>query len=205
MIRHGRTNWNDAHRFQGRTDIPLNEAGLRQAERLAERLASWSLDGVWSSPLLRARQTAAAVAERHGLEPQVLDDLVEVNFGPWEGMHLRTLRETENERLRLWMRDPFFHGPEGSETWEKIRERIERAVATLLQSGKERIVVVSHGGIMRALFAVLLGLDPHSVWNIKTSNCAISGIEIHEYQTSLAFANDDLHLKVPEGVALPVW
>ena len=103
LVRHGRTGWNDAHRFQGRTDIPLNEAGLAQAERLAERLAPWPLDAVWSSPLLRTRQTAAAVASRHGMEPRVLDELVEVNFGPWEGMHLKTLREQEHDQLRAWM------------------------------------------------------------------------------------------------------
>lgn len=205
LVRHGRTSWNDAHRFQGRTDIPLNEAGIAQAERLAERLAPWPLDAVWSSPLLRTRQTAAAVASRHGMEPRVLDELVEVNFGPWEGMHLKTLREQEHDQLRAWMKDPFFHGPEGSETWEAIRARVQRAMEIILKDAGERVVVVSHGGIMRALFVVLLDLDPHSVWNIKTSNCAISGIEVREYQTSLTFSNDDLHLRIAEGVSMPVW
>lgn len=206
LIRHGRTEWNAAHRFQGRTDIPLSDTGRVQAEKLANRLASWPIDVVYSSPLLRARQTAEAIAERHGKETVILDDLVEVNFGPWEGMYLKTLREKDHERLHAWFKDPFFHAPEGAENWEEIRVRIERAVASILQKRDEHIVVVSHGGIMRALFVVLLNLDPHSAWNIKTSNCAISGIEVREHQTSMAFSNDDLHLReIPEGTPLPVW
>lgn len=206
LVRHGRTDWNDAHRFQGRSDIPLNATGLEQAEKLAERLASWPFDAVYTSPLARARQTAAALGARQGKSPVVLEDLVEVNFGAWEGAYLRHLREKNQEHLWRWLKDPFFHMPEGAETWDEIRVRAERAVKTVFDSEHEHVVLVSHGGVMRALFAVLLGLDPHSVWKIKTSNCAFSGVEVRELETSLAFSNDDLHLKaLPEGTGLPVW
>ena len=206
LVRHGRTDWNAAHRFQGRSDIPLNETGLTQAEKLADRLASWPVDVVYTSPLTRASQTAAVLAERHRKVPIVLEDLVEINFGSWEGMHLKHLLEKERDSFRAWVKDPFFQPPKGAETWNDIRTRIESAVQSILKDGHEHIVVISHGGIMRALFVVLLQLDPHTVWNIKTSNCALCGIEVREHGNSMVFSNDDLHLRdIAEGVSLPVW
>ena len=206
LIRHGRTDWNDAHRFQGHSDIPLNDSGMAQAEKLGKRLAGWPFDVVYTSPLLRARQTAEAVAVRHGKTPVVLEGLVEINFGCWEGLHLKSIREKDQEVLQAWLKDPFSCMPQGAETWQDIRSRVEGAVEEIFRTRHERIVIVSHGGIMRALYAVMLNLDPHSVWNLKTSNCAISGIEVREHQTSLAFSNDELHLKdIPENVILPVW
>ena len=206
LVRHGRTDWNASHRFQGCSNIPLNETGLMQAEKLAARLAGWPVEAVYSSPLDRALETARAVSRHHSLDPIVLDDLVEVCFGDWEGKHLKTLHDQENGLLKAWMKDPFFNLPAGAESWETVRTRTERAVKRILEDERDNIVVVSHGGVMRALFAVLLDLDPHTVWNIKTSNCAISGVEVRERQISLAFANDDLHLRNPsEALPLPVW
>ena len=205
-MRHGRTDWNDSHRFQGRTDIPLNATGLAQAEKAAARLKAWSIDVIYTSPMTRARETAAAIGAVHGKSPVVLEDLAEVNFGAWEGLFFEDIREKDGERLQEWLRNPFFCMPENAETWDSIRVRAERAKETILCSSGERVVVVSHGGVIRALFAVLLGFDPRTVWNIKTSNCGLSGIEVRKDQTSLAFSNDVLHLdKNLEGIPLPVW
>ncbi|MDR1732742.1 MAG: histidine phosphatase family protein [Synergistaceae bacterium] len=206
LARHGQTEWNEIRRFQGRTDIPLNEEGRIQARKLAERLASWPVDVVYTSPLERALRTAEAVAARHGKTPVVLDGFTEMNFGSWEGESILTLKRQNPQPLKEWFADPFFRLPEGAETWEELRLRVEGALQTILSSPEEHAVIVSHGGIIRALFVVLLKMDPHSVWNISASNCAISGIEIREFQNQLIFSNDDLHLRdVPEGVALPVW
>jgi broad specificity phosphatase PhoE len=206
LMRHGRTDWNDAHRFQGRTDVPLNEKGLAQAEKTADRLAKWPVDVVYTSPMIRARQTAQAIAARHGQEPIVIEDLVEVDFGPWENQGFESIRDQYPDLMRKWTADPFFHGPEGAETWESIRARAERAVEIVLREKGERVVVVSHGGTMRALFSVLLGVDPHVVWNLKASNCALNGVEVRKDQTLLAFSNDELHLKEElAGITLPLW
>ena len=207
LVRHGQTEWNQQYRFQGRTDVPLNDEGREQAERLAGRLASWPVEIVYSSPLERAVTTARAVAKPHGLVPVVLEELVEVRFGAWEGRSI--LREMAGERdaFRAWKRDPFFNMPPGAEDWESIRGRTAKAVEAILGGSQERIVVVSHGGVVRALFAVLLGLDPHSVWRVRVSNCSMSGVEVEEDGSALVFANDDLHLKEnAKGTPLPfLW
>jgi broad specificity phosphatase PhoE len=206
LMRHGRTDWNDAHRFQGRTDVPLNAKGLAQAEKTAIRLAGWAVDAIYTSPMIRARQTAQAIATLQGVEPIVLDGLVEVDFGPWENQGFKSIEAQYPDLMKAWVRDPFFHQPEGAETWESVRARAEKTVDFILRGQGERIVVVCHGGIIRALFSILLGLDPHVVWNLKSSNCALNGIEVRENQTFLAFSNDELHLKEElSGVALPMW
>ena len=206
LVRHGLTDWNYNHRFQGRTDIPLNEAGLAQAEKVARRIESWPVDAVYSSPLSRARQTADVIAGRLRKNPIVLDDLMEVHFGSWEGLYFKENLEKKDDSLMKWLADPFFYPPPGAEEWDSIRQRAERAVNSVLDSGHKHVVVVSHGGVIRALLVVLLGLDPHTVWKIRSSNCSLTGIEIREHETLLAFANDDLHLKeIHEGNFLPLW
>ena len=105
-----------------------------------------------------------------------------------------------------WRADPFFNPPAEAESWEKLYSRLSRAVKIFLDGSYNRIVVVSHGGIMRALYAVLVGLNPHKVWNMEVSNCAISGIEIKFGRACLVFANDDLHVRAGKcGEKLPVW
>jgi alpha-ribazole phosphatase/probable phosphoglycerate mutase len=208
VVRHGRTEWNDAHRFQGKSDIPLNETGLLQAEKTAKRLSSWPIDAVYTSPLTRAHRTASIIAAPHRKEPVVLEDLAELHFGEWEGLRIEGIREEKEELLSAWYKDPFFHMPEGAETWDAFLARVERAVRVVLGSPHRNIAVVSHGGVVRALYVALLGLDPHTVWKLRMSNCALSGIEVRENETFLAFSNDELHLKeidMPENVNLPVW
>ena len=89
VLRHGRTAWNATGRFQGQADIELDERGLAQAERAAEVLAELAPVAIHSSDLSRARQTAAPLAARCGLEVQTDQRLREINVGTWEGLHLR--------------------------------------------------------------------------------------------------------------------
>ena len=206
LVRHGLTEWNDVHKFQGSTDIPLSEAGLAQAEKTARRIEGWPVDVVYTSPLIRARQTAEVIAVRHHRDPIVMDDLTEVNFGSWEGSSFRKRLEDNDDSLLKWIADPFFNTPPGAEPWDSIRRRTEQAVNTALDSGHKHVVIVTHGGIMRALLVAFLGLDPHTVWKIKSSNCSLTGIEMRKHETLMAFSNDILHLKeVQQGDYLPLW
>ena len=195
LVRHGQTEWNEARRFQGKTDISLSDVGRRQAQALAERLSSWRAEAVYSSPLSRALDTARAVAERHGLVPAVLEEL-----------SIPGLKEERREDFARWREDPFFNPPPGAEGWEDIRLRLERAVGKILAGSETRIVVVSHGGVMRALYAVLVGFDPHRVWNMDVTNCAMTGVELRNGRACIRFANDDLHVRGGRaGRTLPVW
>ena len=206
FARHGQTEWNKEYRFQGRTNIKLTDTGKQQAESLAARLSSWPVEIIYTSPLDRALFTAKAIAKYHNIEPVILHELQEINFAGWEGQSITALEKDHHDIFARWRSDPFFNPPAGAETWEKIYTRLSRAVKIFLDGNYKRICVVSHGGIMRALYAVFTGLNPHKVWNMDVSNCAISGVEMRHGRPCLVFANDDLHIRAGTlGEKLPVW
>ena len=206
LARHGQTEWNVQMRFQGRTNVQLTEEGKAQAHSLAARMSSWPLEAIYTSPLDRALYTAEAVAKPHSLTPIVLPELQEINFADWEGESIPELERVQHENFARWRADPFFNPPPGAETWEKLYSRLSRAVKLFLNESYRRIAVISHGGIMRALYAVLVGLNPHKVWNMDVSNCAMSGVEMRFGRACLVFANDDLHVRAGKyGENLPVW
>jgi broad specificity phosphatase PhoE len=143
LVRHGETDWNLEGRVQGHTDRPLNETGRRQALALAERLVLEKLDAVYSSDLARARDTAALIAARHGLDVIEATDLREKDFGSWEGL-------TATEILARFPDADRGEWGDG----ENSAEVAARVVAALMQIAAAhlggRVVVVSHGGPMRA-------------------------------------------------------
>lgn len=152
MIRHGRTDWNEARRIQGRTDIELNARGrAEQSERQVPALFADAL--VWTSPLARARETAALL----GLTPKASDNrLMEMDFGEWEGRtHAELLAEDPDgmsslEAQGLDMRPP------GGETPLEVMTRLLDFLSGL---DGPRHIVVSHKGVMRAAFAAALDWD----------------------------------------------
>jgi broad specificity phosphatase PhoE len=146
LVRHGETDWNLERRVQGHTDRLLNETGRAQALALAESLVTEKLDGVYSSDLARARDTAALIAVRHGLDVIETTELREKDFGSWEGL-------TETDILA---RFPDANRGEWGDG-ESSAEVAGRVVAALTQIAAAhlggRVVVVSHGGPMRAVLA----------------------------------------------------
>lgn len=206
FARHGQTEWNKESRFQGRTNTQLTEEGKRQAHLLASRLSSWPPEVIYTSPLDRALYTAQAIGDRCNVTPVILSELSEINFGGWEGQSISSLETEHHDIFARWRADPFFNPPAGAETWEKIYSRLSRAVKIFLDGTFKHIVVVSHGGVMRALYAVFVGLNPHKTWNMDVSNCAMSGVEMRYGRPCLVFANDDMHIRAGEGhEKLPVW
>ncbi len=206
LVRHGRTDWNNEGRFQGLTDIPLNDEGRRQSEALARRLQSWPPGIILTSPLARAYETAEIIASQFGMKPSVLDELREIDFGEWEGEKLDDVHGMYCREYIMWMTDPFFNPPPYGECWYDIEARLNIAMSIITSCPYERVAVVTHGGVIRALFAVMLGYSPHRSWYIDVPNCSLSGIEASGGNIYLSFANDCFHISAgAEGEALPVW
>ncbi len=149
LARHGETDWNRELRFQGHRDPPLNETGRRQARELAERLAGEELVWVYSSSLRRALETAELVARPLGLPLSSEDGLREVDTGSWSGLTRAEIEERYPEAFRRWLD----YGP-GWEDGESYEEMAGRVAATLdllaARHPGERILVVTHGGPVRA-------------------------------------------------------
>jgi alpha-ribazole phosphatase/probable phosphoglycerate mutase len=211
MARHGQTEWNSVTRYQGKTDVPLNEIGRLQAARLAARLSSWEPERLFTTPLCRARETAEIVRRRLRMDEKpglsILDDLAEIDFGDWEG---HTIPEIEGKYAMLygrWREDPSQVTPPNGESLPQILERVGRALETILEGDAERILVVGHGGIMRACLVRLLGVPYSLAWRMRMDNCGIVGIDFWKGRSMLAFTNDFLHLLVKgeeEAEALPL-
>lgn len=206
LARHGQTEWNKQLRFQGIADIPLDDEGIRQAKLLAQRIASWPPDVIYTSPLKRAYSTAKEISRQFNIEPVIVPELTEVNFGIWEGASIPQLEHDEPEAFTHWKADPFFNVPEGGESWPEICERLTCAMNTIFSDGCENVIVVAHGGVIRALIAIILGIDPHKAWNVEVSNCAMTGFEFVDGIARLYFANDDMHIRAGKIRAdMPIW
>jgi broad specificity phosphatase PhoE len=166
IARHGQSDWNQEKRWQGHADRPLTERGREQAQVLADRLAHIELDAVYSSDLHRARDTAAVVAESQGLDLRQLPDLREVDVGSWSGLTRAEAEERFPEGFARW-RDGY-PGWKDGETYEAMTDRVLRAVDEIAaEHDGGRVLVVSHGGPIRAMHAAALGLDVHAYRRLR--------------------------------------
>jgi probable phosphoglycerate mutase len=157
LTRHGETDWNAERRWQGHSDPPLNERGREQARELAAALDG--VDVIYSSDLARARETADILGERLGLRVRLDPRLRERNFGSWEGRTWEELEVDEAEDLGRWMAGDS-HGPDDAEPYEEFSARIESFLdEVVLRHPAERVLVVGHGGSIRAIHALAEGLD----------------------------------------------
>lgn len=147
LVRHGETDWNRRRRIQGRTDIPLNDVGREQARATGRRLASRSWNGVFTSPLSRARQTAEIIAAELGLpEPISVDALVERDYGEAEGLDFVEVERRWPDRRTV----------PGQESREDVAERVLPALTDLATAHPDQLlVVVSHGGAIRAVLTAV--------------------------------------------------
>ncbi len=158
LARHGETDWNRENRFQGHADPPLNETGRAQAAELAAALVNEPLAAVYSSPLRRAFETAQIVAAPHGLEPVSVDALREVDVGSWQGLTRAEIEERFPEQFARWL--DYEQGWEDGESYDEMGQRVLAALLELAATHEgERILAVSHGGPVRAAYAVADGIE----------------------------------------------
>jgi broad specificity phosphatase PhoE len=166
LARHGESDWNRSKRWQGFADRPLTDLGRQQAQELADRLDDTELDAVYSSDLRRARDTAEAVAHRKGLQVRTTPDLREVDVGSWSGLTRAEAEARFPEAYARWLEGG--EGWEDGETYQQLEDRVVRAFRNIAaeQEGG-RVLVVAHGGTIRAVHAAALGVDVHTYRRIQ--------------------------------------
>lgn len=197
LVRHGVTAWNREGRFQGHTDVPLSEAGIEQACRLADRLAHVPVDAVWSSDMARARETAEIIAARHGLDVTVTPLLRETMLGDWEGLtEADILARGDSELLASYRRDSTTHRPPGGETLQAVWDRLLRVRDSACGSCLEgTVVVVGHGGSLRAILCSAIDAPIESMRRVALDNASVSLVEYSGDRTWLRLLNDTGHLR----------
>ncbi len=158
LARHGETDWNTERRWQGHADRPLNDVGRDQARELAETLAGRTIDVVYSSDLVRAHETARIVADRLGLPVELDVGLREVDVGDWSGRAHDEVESVDPEGFRRWQGGG--KGWTGGESYDEMGSRVVDTVLRLAEAHPdETILIVSHGGSIRACRAVAEGLS----------------------------------------------
>jgi broad specificity phosphatase PhoE len=159
LARHGETDWNRELRWQGHSDRPLNDHGRGQARELAESLVGTRLAAAYSSDLRRASETAEIVAARLNLHVNVDPRLREIDVGSWEGFTLAEIEAAAPRAVARW-EEHGERGWEGGETHEEMVGRVRAAVLSIAgRHDGEEVLVVAHGGPIRALRALAAGLD----------------------------------------------
>ncbi len=185
LVRHGETDWNRDRRIQGHSDVPLNDTGRRQAIALAKRLEGWPIDALHASDLRRAAETAAILGAATGHEARLSANWREISFGTHEG---RSDPTSFTEMVR--------HAHEtGGENYETVRARLEAGYRTLCeQHAGQHVLLVGHGGTLRALIASLIGLPPENIENLSLrGNASLSIVEFGSGRPKLTLLNDTSH------------
>jgi ribonuclease H / adenosylcobalamin/alpha-ribazole phosphatase len=194
LVRHGDTAHSAAGRFSGRNELPLDERGAEQAARLGAR-SFGPVAAVVSSPLRRAVETGRAIAAPLGLDVDVVDDLVETDFGVWEGLTFAEAAEADPQAMRSWRGAPDV-APPGGESFAAVAARVERARAQLVSKYPDSTVVaVSHVTPIKLLVCGALDAPPIALFRLHLDTASVSIVDYFaDGNVSVRLVNDTSHL-----------
>jgi broad specificity phosphatase PhoE len=198
LIRHGATanNLEKPPRVQGQgSDPPLTPVGTQQAQQTGEFLRSVGLSGVYASPLLRAVQTAEAVAAPHGLAVQIFPDVIEVDTGEWDGLNWDEIQREYAEAYHSFMHTPETHGYPGGETMTDVLGRSSAAIEKLMSENVGRsIAMVAHNVVIKCYLGHVLGLPSVKARSLSQKNCAINVLRYRREKIKVITLNGVFHL-----------
>jgi broad specificity phosphatase PhoE len=212
VIRHAQTVWNASGRAQGQADPELSETGRRQCDQVAGRLASVTIESLWSSDLTRAHETAMAVAERHpGLAVGLDSDLREISLGQWEGADRNTLQRDWPDLYAGWLSRPSWDLVPDGEGSAAFKARVMRCFGRIVAaaSDDQTVAVVTHIGVIRTLLATVVGADAGDLrWPWAIDNTGLTTLQgppdVEAWNTpalEVLAVNDTVHLGPPSQAA----
>ena len=185
LVRHGETGWNQAGLLQGQTDIALNAQGLEQAREAAERLKEVPFEIAFCSPLIRAKRTAETIIGDRKITLTTDERLRELNFGPWEGVDIRSIKDAASQ--------PFtnpgsYIPPVGAESFAQLYKRSGEFVDQVLlplEGTYETVLVVAHGGVNRSILNPVLNIPVDDFWRMHMGNCATAILDCTDGKLSM--------------------
>ena len=176
IIRHGQTDGNIAKKIQGRQDIPLNERGHFQAQCLGKAMENRPITAVFSSPQIRAMETAIAVASPAGVPVIPVRDLMEINYGVWEGKTEEELLRDDRALYEAWWSHPAETAPPEGESINQVNERCRQAWKEIKPQLTGDAAIVAHGGLLAHFMEQLLGSESIAASTVA-HNASITTIE----------------------------
>ena len=195
FIRHGSSTWNDERRIQGQLDPPLSEKGREQALKLGARFRDLQVDGFYSSDLARARETAAAIAERIGRKPEYLPELREVALGEWEGLQRDEIIARYPEEWSRWVAHPSWDIVPGGEGTDAFEGRVGAAIEGLIARHRlGRVLVVTHGGVIQVALLRVVGRSSNGLFPFTIDNTSVTVLQGSPERLVVGRVNDTCHL-----------
>jgi broad specificity phosphatase PhoE len=178
--------------FRGRKDVPLNEAGKAQAKQAGAYFAGMPVARIVSSPLARAVETAEAIGLATGVSVETAEEFIDINFGVWEGLTLREVKERFPADFATWRTSPEKLRIEGGETLGEARQRVSDGLARL--AGPDgAVVIATHRVICKILVLHLLNMGNEHFWDMLYDPGSITLLEGKAGRFTLAFSNDTHH------------
>ncbi|MCH7735982.1 MAG: histidine phosphatase family protein [Chloroflexi bacterium] len=195
IVRHGETEWNAEGRIQGHTDIGLSEKGAEQARSLGGRLAGLPIDVAYTSDLRRSSETAKLALGDRDIVLIETPMLREYHKGAFEGMTLAEIKAQFPDEYPKYLVKDLGYAPEGGETTRDASARMKKIFNQIRSDHlNENVLVVSHGGVLRAAMASLLGMPLEGNWSFVFGNCGLTMLDTHEDNAVLRLFNDTSHL-----------
>lgn len=204
IVRHGETEWNAEGRIQGHTDIGLSEKGAEQARSLGQRLADRQIDVAYSSDLKRTSETAKLALGGRDITLNETPRLREYNKGIFEGMTLSEIQEKFPAEYPKYLEKDLSYAPEGGETTRDVSTRMASIFSEIKANHlDETVLVVSHGGVLRAAMVSLLGMPLEGNWSFVFGNCGLTMVDTYTDNAVLQLFNDTSHINgtVHQGMA----
>jgi alpha-ribazole phosphatase len=183
LVRHGLTEWNMQQRFCGHRDIPLSAQGRAQALWIVEQLLKESISAIYTSDLVRARETAEIIASKRIPAVQIRESVAwrEIDFGEWEGLTYTQIVEQFKDHLGFF-NDPEHHSPPNGESLAHMQQRVKDALSAIMHNDDLPVagdaVIVSHGGPLRILLCSILGMPLQRQWQLRLDPGSLSAIDL---------------------------
>ena len=195
ITRHGETEWNAEGRIQGHTDVPLSERGREQAQMLARRLSRVRIDAAYSSDLSRAAETARVALVERDISIDFTEELREYNKGVFEGLTETEYRDKYPELYEPSMANDLDFAPPNGETIRETSARLDGIVQRVKWTHMdENVLIVGHGGSLRAGIVSLLDLPLQANWKFAMHNCSLTVIYTYPDNAVMHLYNDTSHI-----------
>jgi phosphoserine phosphatase len=196
LVRHGHVEGIEPKRFRGRADLPLTERGHAQAQAVAQRIASlWRPAAIYTSPLQRCIATGAAIGQACSLEPRILDDLNDIDYGAWQFKSYDEIEAAHPELFAAWLATPHLvRFPDGESLQDLVARSADALRFVLETHAADTVVLVAHDSTNRALLLQLLNQPLSAYWRLAQDPCCINEIDIADGNIRILRINDTAHL-----------
>ena len=196
LVRHGHVDWIAPERFRGRAELALSELGRRQAQAVAHYIAkTWKPEAVYTSPLSRCRDTAAAVAAPFQLEPQPVEGFCDIDYGNWQGLTREQAAARWPDETELWFRAPHLAEIPGGETLPDLLSRVTAALRGVVRAHPDgTLTIVGHDSVNRVLLIFALELPLSRYWHLRQEPCCINELFFDDNSFVICSMNETQHL-----------